>query len=286
MKLRFSTPCAFEEGICTASFGFAGAPDERAHTTREFPYELSCTWLTGSYAEILSQLPAGDWQAGIVLLGNGGDEDRFVQALWESLRCPLTGGSAAIDPVTGKSALVLGGGQAAVCLIRDDRYEITVESRNIHEEVLGTHVITMAAPRIFATIDGEDALQWYQRRRREYGIPEDDFEHLTFSDTLGVNAHLSVVDGQLCAGRNLEPEMLLRRVAPERVLPQMTEFYDDAHALICGCAGLKGILPQPLDAAGCGLFLFGEVATVDGVSRFGNLMLSRLCVHPGKEPSC
>lgn len=279
MKLRFSTPCAFEEGICAASFGFSGAPDERAQAIREFSHDLSCTWLTGSYEEILSQLPAGNWQAGIVLLGNGGGEDRFVRQLQEKAHCPLTGGSAAIDPVSGKQALVLGGGQAAVCLIQDDRYDITVESRNIHEELLGTHFITTDGPRVFATIDGEDALTWYQCRRREYGIPEEDFEHLTFSDTLGVNAHLSVVDGKLCSGRDLEPEMLLRRVAPERVLPQMAEFYDDPDALVCGCAGLKGILPRPLMAPGCGLFLFGEVATVGSVSKFGNLMLSKLCVR-------
>lgn len=281
MKLRFSTPCVFAPGHGAASFGFAGAPAPMAPSVLEFPYELSGNWFTGSYEQILSQTSDENWQAGIVLLGNAGGEDRFVTALQQKVHCPLTGGSAAIDPVSGQAGLVLGGGQAAVCLLRDDRYTITAESRNIHEEILGTHTITMDGPRVLAAIDGEDALHWYTQHRREYGIPDTDFEHLTFSDTLGVNAHLSVVDGKLCAGRDLEPTMVLRRVAPERVWPQMEEFYADPHGLICGCAGLKGILPHPLSvSAGCGLFLFGEVATVNGISRFGNLMLSKLRIVP------
>ena len=70
--------------------------------------------------------------------------------------------------------------------------------------------------------------------------------------------------------------MTLRLAKPETVLPRMQAFYDDADALIFGCAGLKGILPAELHSPGLGLFLFGEVCTVNGQAEFGNLMLSKL----------
>ena len=65
-------------------------------------------------------------------------------------------------------------------------------------------------------------------------------------------------------------------VTPEAVLPRMQAFYDDPDALIFGCAGLKGILPAELHSPGLGLFLFGEVCTVNDQAEFGNLMLSKL----------
>ena len=40
--------------------------------------------------------------------------------------------------------------------------------------------------------------------------------------------------------------------------------------------GSKGILPAELHSPGLGLFLFGEVCTVNGQAEFGNLMLSKL----------
>lgn len=50
------------------------------------------------------------------------------------------------------------------------------------------------------------------------------------------------------------------------------------HALVCGCAGLRGTLtgavtPGPGTLLG---FFWGEVVTVRGRPRFGNLMLARL----------
>ncbi len=43
---------------------------------------------------------------------------------------------------------------------------------------------------------------------------------------------------------------------------------------------LKGILDTDLDSPNIGLFMFGEVCTVDGHSDFGNLMLSKLIITP------
>jgi len=102
----------------------------------------------------------------------------------------------------------------------------------------------------------------------------------TLADMCGINVHLSEVDGKIIAGRDLVPEMVLRYVPPEVLHNRMEEFYDDPNAIIFGCAGLKGLLSAPLKAGGLGLFMFGEVCTVNGVSNFGNLMLSKICVSP------
>lgn len=279
MKLTFSTPCAFCDDVLAASFGFSGAPAPDAASLRTASVQLEGVLLTGTYEDILSAVD-GPNQAAIVLLGNAGGEDAFVQALQEKAACPLTGGAAAIDPVSGKAGLIAGGGEAAVFLVRDERYDVQVISQNIHEVILGTHEIETDGPRTFKTIDGEDALTWYNVQREKHGISLQDFEHLTFSDTLGVNAHTSVVGGRLVSGRDLEPTMLLRMVPAEQVFPAMDAFYDDDNALVFGCAGLKGILPKPICRDGMGMFMFGEVCTVDGISKFGNLMLSKLCITP------
>lgn len=281
MKLTFSTPCGFGDGVFGASFGFAGAMDPAAHLQRTFSRDLEGVLLTGSFHEILASVPAAHYRAGVVLLGNYGGEDAFIRALQEKARCPLTGGSAAIDPATGEKALILSRGEAAVYLITDRRFAVTVESRNIHETILEECRITMESPRVIAAVNDEEPVAWFTEKRRAHGIAERDFEHMTLSDTLGVNAHLSVVDGKLCSGRDLEETMLLRMVEEKDVLPRMQAFYDDPTALVCGCAGLKGILPGPIVSPGTGLFLFGEVCTVHEQSRFGNLMLSKLCVKEG-----
>jgi hypothetical protein len=79
---------------------------------------------------------------------------------------------------------------------------------------------------------------------------------------------------------NLQSKMLLRYVPQNLVRDRMARFYDDPAAIIFGCAGLKGLLEEPLESPGPGLFLYGEVCTANGVSQFGNLMLSKLRVIP------
>ena len=280
MKLTFTTPCAFSGDVLAASFGFSGAPAPEEAAVRTAPVELEGVLLTGTYDEILAAIDDQPNQAAIVLPGNAGGENDFIRALQEKAKCHLTGGAAAIDPVTGKAGLIAGGGQAAVFLIRDDRYDVKVVSENIHDVILGECKIEMDGKRTFKTINGEDALTWYNVQRAKYGIGENDFEHLTFSDQLGVNAHTSLNNGRLVSGRDLEETMLLRMVPADKVYPRMDAFYADPTAIVFGCAGLKGILPQPIMRDGTGMFMFGEVCTVDGISQFGNLMLSKLCITP------
>ena len=282
MKLLFATPCAFSSDAFVASFGFTGVPAPTDSAVRAANLELNGVLLTGTYEEILSSVDDIPNQAAVVALGNAGREDDFIRALQDRAKCQLTGGAAAIDPVTGKAGLIAGGGQAAVFLIRDDRYDVQVVSENIHDVILGECKIEMDGKRTFKTINGEDALTWYNAQRAKYGIGENDFEHLTFSDMLGINAHTSVRNGRLVSGRDLEETMLLRMVRADQVFPRMDAFYAHENAVVFGCAGLKGILPQPIMGEGAGLFMFGEVCTVDGISKFGNLMLSKLCICPKK----
>lgn len=278
MKPCFSTPCAFGGNVWAATFGTAAEPDPVVDTVVEYPNDIRGHMLTGSYDDILSAEISDTCDAAVVLLGNCGGEDTFVYALQKKLGCPLTGGAAAVDPVTGESGLVMGKGQAAVFILSDDRYEAAVVSENIHKDILGEYDIEMEDFRTFRKINGQDPLCWYDGQRRKLGLSLQDFEHLTFSDRLGVNIHMSVREGKLVSGRDLCSTMILRYADPYMVDRRIHQFYAEETALIFGCAGLKGILGQPVPQNRSGLFMFGEVCTIKGKSCFGNLMLSKLCL--------
>ena len=280
MKLQFFTPAfGIPEGTFGgATFGFVGHEDERLPGSTTWPDDLRGIAVCGSYEECLAGLPERDWKAGIVLLGNAGGENDFIRRLHEKTRAPLTGGGGAIDPNTGAKGLITGRGEAAVLMLDDERFDFAVEYENIHRDVLGEHALGFSDPRVLDTIDGEDAAVWLRKAKAGLSLPPEDFEHLTFSDLGGVNAHLSFADGRIRSGRDLCPRMLLRYAAPERVQARMERFYRDESAIVFGCAGLKGILDKPLGTPGMGLFMFGEVCTGASGSAFGNLMLSKLRV--------
>lgn len=282
MKIEFYTPA---HGVCAdsfggATFGFVGSFDPKVTASVTLPYDLEGVMVSGSYDECLAQLPKVKCQAAIVMLGNAGGENDFISRLAAKIKAPIVGGGAAIHPDTGETGLITGKGQAAVFLITDTRYDYEVCCENIHKNVLSAHEITFTDPRCADQIDGVDAAVWLANKKAEIGLPADDFEHLTLSDLNGVNAHLSCVDGKICSGRDLQERMLLRYVLRDRVFDRMQKFYDDPNAVVFGCAGLKGILPRPIFGKGIGLFMFGEVCTLNGVSEFGNLMLSKLRILP------
>ncbi len=277
MKMVFYTPLyGSADGFGAASFGFAGAEDETALNKMVCPFELEGVMLTGTYEECLKNIPDGTWQAGVVLLGNAGNENEFIKELAEKAETSLVGGAAAIHPLTGEKGLITDRGEAAVFLICDSRYDFEVISENIHH-ALSEHKISYSG-RFINEIDGCDAKEWLLKQKEKFGMNKDDFEHLTLSDTYGINAHLSEVDGKIFSGRDLTETMYLRYVAPDEVQNKIQKFYDDKDAVIFGCAGLKGILDTGLRCPGTGLFMFGEVCTVSGHSDFGNLMLSKLRV--------
>ena len=283
IKLTFSTTGCWAEatGFGCASLGLPGLCTNEEKRIVEYPRELEGVVLTGTYDQMLSaakevSVPV---KAAIVVFGNAGGENAFLAALQKIIRCPMVGGGAAIDGATGKAGLIPGDGPGAVFLITDDRYTFTAVTQCIHDEILGEVTLTTADPRTILTINGQDAAAFLTEKKAQCGIAETDFEHLTISDLQGVNAHLSCVDGVIKSGRDVHEKMILRRVAHEKVYDAMEAFYDDPNAIVFGCAGLSGLLDKPLETNSLGLFLFGEVCTVDGIAEFGNLMLSKLVIR-------
>lgn len=283
-KLSFTTTGCWDqaEGFGCASLGLAGCCDNLKNQVRNYENELESVMLTGSYDQILSDAEAISGtervKAAVVVFGNAGGENTFLSDLQKIISCPMVGGGAAIDPSTGRSGLIPGDGPAAVLLITDERFTYEAKTQCIHDHILGECAIGFEDPRTLLTINGVDAAVFLSEKKQELGLEQTDFEHLTLSDLRGVNAHLSCVDGVIKSGRDLQEIMILRYVNHKDVYEAMHGFYNDSDAIVFGCAGLSGLLDRPLDTPSLGLFLFGEVCTVDGVAEFGNLMLSKLVI--------
>ena len=281
-KLCFTTTGAWDlaDGFGCASLGLAGVcgNEENRVVTREYPAES--TVLTGGYDALLEGvadlLKNEKVYAAIVLFGNAGGENAFMEKLCKLLDCPIVGGGAAIDGATGRTALLTGGNPGALLLFTDERFTYTAETLCIHDDVLQICDVVTADPRTVLTIDGVDAGAFLAEKRKELGLKDTDFEHLTLSDLDDVNAHLSCPEGKIKSGRDVNAKMKLRYVAHEKVYKTMEAFYADADAIVFGCAGLSGLLDKPLTTKSLGLFLFGEVCAVNGKAEFGNLMLSKL----------
>ena len=285
MKLVFTTTSRWtgEEGFGCARLGLPGLCDNNKADAVFYKTDLDGIALTGSYDCILEEATNAVKEkpvlAAVVVFGNAGGENAFLADLQKIVKCPMVGGGAAIDGPTGRSGLIPGAGPGAVFLITDDRFSYKAVTQNIHDEILETCYITYSDPRTILTINGEDAAIYLARQKAKYSLPETDFEHLTLSDLYNVNAHLSMADGAIKSGRDVQEKMLLRYVAHEKVYAAMQAFYDDPDAIVFGCAGLSGLLDKPLSPRSLGLFLFGEVCTVDGKAEFGNLMLSKLIIN-------
>lgn len=278
--LCFTTTGAWylAKGFGCASLGLAGICDNTQKQIVTYPKELEGIVLTGSYEAVLAEVKTATRpiHAAVVLFGNAGGENAFLAQLQQILCCPMVGGGAAIDGATGRKALLTGGDEVALLLITDDRYHFEAVTQCIHTDILEECTLTTADPRTILTINGMDAAAFLAEKRKKLGLAETDFEHLTLSDLCNVNAHLSLADGAIKSGRDVHEKMLLRYVPHEQVYSTMEAFYDDKDAIVFGCAGLSGLLDKPLETGSLGLFLFGEVCTVNGKAEFGNLMLSKL----------
>ena len=283
-QLSFTTTGGYDllEGFGCTSQGLPGVCDNDKKCVVTDPRKLKAVELTGSYDQILTavkqvQEPV---HAAIVLFGNVGGENTFLEKLQTILFCPVVGGGAAIDFATNSKGLITGRGEAALLLITDDRYNYTAETLCIHDQILDTCKLVLEDARTILTINGVNAVEFYNNKKQELGLDDADYEHLTLSDLRNVNAHLSKSGNKLVSGRDLHETMLLRYVDHDKVYETMRNFYDDKDAVVFGCAGLSGILDKPLDTKSLGLFLFGEVCMADGYAEFGNLMLSKLKIMP------
>ncbi len=284
--LSFTTTGCWDktEGFGCASLGLPGLCDNCENRVCSYKTALEGQLLTGSYEQILNGAQTAAQQkkinAAIIVFGNAGGENGFLADLQKIISCPMVGGGAAIDTASGRSGMIPGDGPGAVLLITDDRFTYEAKTQCIHTVILEECNIEADDPRTIRTINGEDAVAFLSRKKLELGLSENDFEHLTLSDMRNVNAHLSCVDGTIKSGRDVQERMLLRYVPHEQVYEAMRSFYDDPDAIVFGCAGLSGLLDRPLETPSLGLFLFGEVCTVEGVAEFGNLMLSKLVIQP------
>ena len=74
-----------EDLFGAATLGFAGKSTDKGNETYEFPIALRGIQLNGSYEEILSEIPENKYKLAIVLLGNAGGENSFVQELSKKL---------------------------------------------------------------------------------------------------------------------------------------------------------------------------------------------------------
>ena len=264
-----------EDIFGSATLGFAGKPMNKGNETYEFPICLRGIQLNGSYEEILSRISGKEYKLAIVLFGNAGGENHFLQELSKKLNCPMIGGGAAMDGERG--GLIAGAGQASVLLVDDPNYDVQVEMKNIHTHVLGTCKVDFEDPRVIKAIDGMEPALWLKNQKNILGIEETDFEHFTLSDKNGVNAHLSKNGDFIVSGRDLESEMLVRYVKPEEVYESVYSYYkDDENVIVFGCAGLKAITGEIAPVKSLGLYLFGEICMAKDQAVFGNLMLSKL----------
>lgn len=276
MDFRFydaEASCTFTDFGC-ASAGFAGTHGSK--TERLFTDAPKGILICGTYEDCLNHIPEGDYKVGIVLTGNCGNENDFVNTLNKKLGIPLVGGGAAINEITGTKSLLTGNSEAAVYLIDDDTYDYEVLCENVHYDILGEHNLSFDEPRTLKTIDNVDAAKWLHDKKAKLGLSPKDFEHLTFADMDGFNVHLSEIDGVIHSGADLSKKMQLRYVPADKVNERIKNFYDDSDAIVFGCAGLKGILSEELKTQSLGLFLYGEICTSDKRSNFSNLMLSKL----------
>ena len=279
MKIAFFMPkhSPANDVFGSATLGFAGKAGCAADAFCEFTESVSGIVLNGTYESILPCVPSKKYRAAILLCGNAGGENAFVKQLFDKVHCPVVGGGAAMDGDVG--GLIAGGGQASVLLIDDERFDIRVETKNIHQHVIGHCRVDFddSNPRVITAIDGQEPRAWLSEKKKALGFSEDDFEHFTLSDVGGVNAHLSWNGQNIVSGRDLEQDMIARYVKPDEVYASVFDFYDDSEStIVFGCAGIKGITGEISEVRSLGLYMYGEICMTERGAEFGNLMLSKI----------
>lgn len=240
----------------------------------------------GTFDEMLAFAAAYEAQPKLILAfmtGNAGN-DSFVRALTKRFpSVPVIGGSSASDSST--EAQVLPEGKDGAILLVDDE-GFCIEGKAIHCPLPINLRVVEAEPRLLKRlhVNGKEmsAKAYFDAIRTRYNRKLTDFESITVQTLQGKNIHCSKgKDESIIAGSDVEGETLRAVEIPrEDAQTRMAEFMCYPGALAIGCAGLKSMLQAEIK--GCegnvGVFLFGEIVpTEDGVSRFANLMMGRIC---------
>lgn len=288
MKLGFynSEKCERADVFGSRSLGFPGESSSfKEFNLLDRNVEGKAFW--GSYEECckFAQDEEQEVKAAIWFTDDPGNENAWVQNLTEILHCPIVGGGAVRDGGKTGEGLAVGSGQTGIFFVTDEKIKVHTEIKNIHENILEECILELEDARTVLKINGIDAAEYLNEKKKQLGFAETDFEHITLSTPQNINAHLSNDHGVIRSGRDLEEKMILRYVTPERTQELVEQFYQSsgANSIIFGCAGLKGILDHDFTCDGVGAFLYGEYCSFSGKNDFGNLMLSRIEFEPVKK---
>lgn len=299
-KIRFFTPAYREEtsgeafGACSLGMAFEEKFIEPVTPVcAEFFTDLEGYLLCGRLETVRNELAtlgekADQIKAGIILFGNCGGEDKFVELVRKTLKgVPLAGGSAAVgaEGITGR--LLPKRDQVSMLLITDDRYEIRVQSQNIHQKILAEATAITSTPRKIDEVLLKDGTklpctEFVRQLAREYGISAAICEWISVCTPAGYNIHMILKDGTCFCGADLPPDgrIFFKYSEREETVQSIREFYSCDHSVVFGCAGLKALLEGEKVTAGhnsLGLFMCGEIASMEGGdASFSNLMLSRI----------
>jgi hypothetical protein len=268
-----------------ASSGVWREPDADASET--WTTSLSGDVVTGTYDEVIAELTllSKEPTAAIILFAKGTGMESFLHS-WHTLfsDAPVVGGAAARGADQTQSELLPSSADLAVLLIDSGRWR--AEALNVHDvEALplefradGTRRITHLRP--LGTKEWQAAVDVFAWQQEACGRLADDFESITLSDTNGRNIHCSIDGDHLQSGADL-PEgghLDFRVVTPEEAAKRLARFCSEPDTLVFGCAGLRGLLDEPLAVASGTLvgFMFGELVSLANGPQFGNLMAARL----------
>ena len=269
-------------GMCTQTEWIE--PGSPAHV--HWPQPIEGTVLRGTYTEVLAKLPSGKKPSfGIAFFTTGiGMEDFLAKFRVRLPGVPLIGGAAA--RAAGKTTGEVLPLTTDVALLLADSGNFVLASANFHKPVglrcefepRGARCIE----RIRMALSGEwrNAVLFYREIQRRFGVAENDFDSIAFTDKTGRNIHSSLVGGCLRTGANLPIDHYLTLSVAERaaVMKDMSSFFAMENAVVFACAALRGFTNR---AVYCGpgtvaSFVFGELCPLPSGPAFGNLMLARI----------
>ena len=302
--LSFFTPALDEstlaDRIGCAVQGFAAAsewarPEEK--NSVDFPKKLRGIVVTGSLEEAERRLNLPDCPqnvlAGIVFFGNCGGENAFMDFLCKKFPgVPFAGGSPAIGEDGTTMRILPQRAQVCLLLITDRRYRYCAHTLNVYDEQVAGVRVLGDDPRAIVQVECNGAVlplrELLLREAKQRNITSGLTERFSIADAAGRNIHLIPQGDHFACGADLpaDGQVFIRHAENAAVLRKMRDFYAAEDALIFGCAGVKTLIGEEKLTTGrgsVGLFMFGEVVSMNRTSDFAHLMLTRLSVLPKTE---
>jgi hypothetical protein len=253
----------------------------------DWPTALSGDVLAGSYAEVLGRLRGRPVKpaAVIALFAHATGMEAFLDECHSVLGAtPMVGGGAARGAGQTHGELLPAAADVSMLLITQGTWR--AETVNVHGATATALESRGSGPRSITHLrrkglgDWQPAAAAFRALQAEHGRAGADCESISLCDRRGRNVHCSfAVDGlHTDADLPAAGHLMLRTVSRSEASGRLTEFCSVPGALVFGCAGLRGLLDAPIAVAPGALagFVFGELVTLEGQPRFGNLMAARL----------